>query len=113
MKLYIQNLKNCLAELADIDFQRRVWLSESKSEVSSFSELKAQLFDDTGLSDVIDDLWLDSYFGKEIADKFRKLDKLISTINEFTEPSVLIEQTEMQQIRNLAKEILIAIEAKN
>ena len=106
MKIYIQNIKTSLAELADAEFQRQTWLSESDTEISSFPELLCQLFDDTGLSDIIDDPELDRYFGESIANKFRNLDRLTTKIDQHTEPSVLIELPEMEEVRNLAKDIL-------
>jgi hypothetical protein len=39
----------CLKELADESFQRRVWLASSGPEVSSFDEAVCGLFDDSGL----------------------------------------------------------------
>lgn len=45
----------CLRELADRDFQERVWLRGQGNEVSTPSELVSQLYDDTGLGDLLDD----------------------------------------------------------
>lgn len=112
-KLYIQTVKKCLAELADEKFQRKVWLSDGEPEVSSFSELRTQLFDDSGLSDLIDESSADKYLGAKIVSKIRKLDRLMSGIDEFIEPSVLIDQPIMEQVRSLADEILNDIEASD
>lgn len=52
--IYQENLKVCLRELSDEGFPRRAWLASSGPELSSFAELVAQTFDDTGLGDALD-----------------------------------------------------------
>lgn len=112
MKVNTHILKDCLVELADIEFQRRTWLANSGPEVSSFSELVSQLFDDTGLSDVIDSHNLQEFVGDAAANKLRMLDNAISKIDQSIEPNNLIVLPEMAEIRVLAKEVLNAMPAE-
>ena len=45
---------SCLQELADYDFQRRVWLASTGPAVSSFTEAVSGLFDDSGVGDALE-----------------------------------------------------------
>ena len=106
MKLLITNLKACLEQLADINFQRRVWLAEDGPEISSFDELIMQLFDDTGLSDVIDDPSLQDIVGRAAAARLRALDRAVSEIDSDIPPAKFISLPEMARIRELARQAL-------
>lgn len=106
MKIFIANLKTCLRELADINFQRRAWFAGDGTEISSFDELISQLFDDTGLSDVIDDPSLQEIVGRAAADRLRDLDRAISEIDSDLPPAELILLPEMARIRELAQQAL-------
>ncbi|MCU0972473.1 MAG: hypothetical protein MUF80_00710 [Burkholderiales bacterium] len=46
-------ITEALRDLADVDFQRRVWIEGSKAEVSSPAEVFSALFDDSGLRDAL------------------------------------------------------------
>jgi hypothetical protein len=48
-----REIAECIRQLASIEFQERVWVRGDGPEVSSFDELVCQLFDDTGLGEVL------------------------------------------------------------
>jgi len=52
--IYVENLMEALRGLSDADHQRRTWLASGGPEISSFSEMVSQAFDDTGLANYID-----------------------------------------------------------
>lgn len=106
MKILITSLKESLGDLADIDFQRRAWLSADGPEVSSFDELICQVFDDTGLSDVIDKPYLEDIVGRAAAARLRTLDRAVSEIDSDLPPAELILLPEMARIRELARQAL-------
>ena len=110
MKLNNSKIKAGLAELADKEFQQRTWFSESGPEVSSFSELVCQLFDDTGLSDMIDSPELEKQLGRVVAEGLRELDRKLDDVDSSTEPSRLIESPAMEEVRRLARELLESLE---
>lgn len=102
-QLLIPSLKESLRDLADIEFQRRAWLSADGPEVSSFDELVCQVFDDTGLSDVIDEPGLEGLVGKDVAASLRALDLAVSKIDATVPPAELVMLPEMAEIRDLAR----------
>jgi hypothetical protein len=110
MNVNTTNLKLCLTELSDIDFQRRAWLAASGPEVSSFSELVSQLFDDTGLTDALEDARIEEAVGLEAAAKLRALDNAVAKIDQSLPPGALINLPAMVQIRELARQALEAIQ---
>ncbi len=103
-----------LRELADIDFQRRVWLATSGPEISSFSEAICGLFDDSGLSSNLERGILSAVFSKNVYAKLNELGLLIDKVKyDFLslEPDSLIEHPQMQIVRDLASSILAQIQA--
>jgi hypothetical protein len=89
-----------LRELSDVEFQRRVWLSTGAPEVSSFSETVCQLFDDTGLEDLLD---RGPVFSPELDEGLRELSAELSRIDSSAPPEEIIESSAMQSIRRKAQ----------
>jgi hypothetical protein len=102
----INMLKECLYELSSLELQHRMWLYGSDAEQSSFSELVSQLFDDTGLCDQINSLSFEDYIGKNVVQKLKELDKLISYIDQTESPELIINHPKMSAIRKVAQDIL-------
>jgi hypothetical protein len=105
-----------LKELADLGFQRRVWLATGGPEVSSFEEAVCGLFNDTGLGDLLEKQ-RSPVFGPESDAKLREIRGLTRHASQSLyslDPSALIEHPAMKHIRDLAGEILAGIgEATN
>lgn len=47
-------IRGALRELADADYQQRVWVTGSATEVSSMNEAAAALFNDSGLDEALE-----------------------------------------------------------
>lgn len=66
-----------LDELADKEYQERVWVRGEGEEVSSFVEAGCGLYDDTGLIDLLEETPSGRYvISKQIDDLLRQLDQL-------------------------------------
>jgi hypothetical protein len=101
-----------LSELADEDFQKRVWLASSGPEVSSFAESICALFDDTGLSDLLGKQTL-PVFNVEIDEGLRVLDRVVTDASHLFQsmsPAAVIEHPKMREIRCLAAKVLAQME---
>ena len=64
-------IERALRELADAEFQRRVWLGGGASEMSSMSEATEALFSDSGLGQALEKNPVT--FSREIDNDLRKL----------------------------------------
>ena len=97
-----------LQELADEDFQRRVWLARTGPEVSSYDEAICGLFDDTGLNRQLEK-GNSIIFTSEIDDSLRQLRKLTTEgadVFQYMPPLEVIEHQLMRQIRCVASKVL-------
>lgn len=95
-----------LRDLADYELQRRTWLALS-DEVSSFTEMRCYLFDDSGLSRALDKgIVFDEYTDKVI----RELHHALSRVNRKLPVEELLEDKAMYEVRRLAREALELIE---
>jgi heme oxygenase len=102
-----ENVIVCLKSLADSSYQRRAWLSSSGPIVSSFSEDVSQLFDDTGLSDALEQG--SRIFGDVIDRDLRALGKAVIAVDESTPPADLLDSDELANIRQIAASLLSRI----
>lgn len=96
-------IRKSLQELADKNFQQRVWFASSGPEISSFEEAVCHLFDDSGL-DVA--LKAGGAFGKDIDDQLSALAAIAQKIPANTPPLKIINDPNMQEIRKMASYIL-------
>ena len=101
-------IKN-LQELADYEYQRRLWLSSGPPEVSSFDEACAGLYEDSCLTDVLDQ-GREVVFTEEIDDLLRELDRLLKKIDDSQSVEGILADSQMEQVRKLAAEILRRID---
>ena len=110
MTIHLSNVIECLRELSDIEFQRRVWVDGSGPDVSSFEELICQLFDDTGLDDAIESGAARDELGEEIATRLQDLDSAIARIDRSLSADLLVEHPAMEDVRQLASTVLSQFE---
>jgi len=99
----------CLKELADEHYQRRVWLATSGSEVSSFEEAVCGLFNDTGLAVDLENARPSVVFSLEIDESLRQLRQVITRADRSFHampPAAVLERPEMREIRYIAAKIL-------
>lgn len=81
---------DCLLELASTAFQERVWVRGEGPEVSSYVEVVCQLFDDTGLGDILESGLGSDVFGNEAGSELMRLRTLIDGLPQGLDaPSLL------------------------
>ena len=103
--LQIANLIDGLKYLSNMDLQKRSCLYHEDVFVSSFSELICQIFDDTGLQDLIDEKSLQAHFSNDVCDEIYLLDEALSRVNKSLSSEELIESAEMDGLRSAAKKL--------
>lgn len=101
----VETVRAGLLELADAEFQRRVWTGRGlPHEMSSFVEAVETLFDDSGLEP---DLGLGRpVFGPEVDAKLGILSDLLRRIAVDRTPDELIDDPLMHDVRRQAAAIL-------
>ena len=72
----------CLCELGSPEFQERVWVRGEGPEVSTYTEVICQLFDDTGLGDMLDSGAASIEFGPQAEASLLTLRSLLSQVPE-------------------------------
>jgi hypothetical protein len=102
MKIYLEHVREGLAELASDELQHRRWLASGGPEVSSFDEAVAQLYDDSGLSDVLDTPAASEMLGAPAAELLRELAAMLPSVNRRLAVDALIESPQMASVRSLA-----------
>jgi hypothetical protein len=76
----VREVLECLRQLADPEFQARVWVRGEGPEVSSYVEVACQLFDDTGLGDLLEHGTADAVIGSEAVGELLRLWQLVDSI---------------------------------
>ena len=100
-----QNILECLRHLSDPEWQERVWVRGAIPGVeSSLSELTCQLYDDTGLGDALDESNGDIVLSLEADSLLRKLDHLLSKIDDSEDIQVTLFSAQWQKVVKLATE---------
>lgn len=105
-KNILHNLIEVISDISDKDYQRRVWIRREGLEIDSFVETVCYFF---GVCDPV----LDEYRKFKITEsqfyllkKFRNRFKAFSNENDF--PEEFIDHIEWDEIREMAKEVLMA-----
>ena len=94
-----------LRELADIDYQRRVWLAlDPRGEMSSFEEAVETVFDDSGLGPELEAMR--STFGTFIDAQLAALDRLLHLVDARRSVEDVIDDPIMARVRAQAAAIL-------
>lgn len=86
----VREVLDCLGQLADPEFQERVWVRGQGPEVSSYVEVVCQLFDDTGLGDLLDDGAAEAAFGSEAVGELLRLRQLVDSIPSGVDAASLV-----------------------
>tara|TARA_R110002124_G_scaffold82445_2_gene216412 strand:- start:3143 stop:3472 length:330 start_codon:yes stop_codon:yes gene_type:complete len=102
----IQNLIWGLEELADREFQERVWLGKSEGEMSSFEEAVCSTFDDTGLSIILNSGRGGEQIPTELREKAIQLRHLIKRVPNDGIQLDIINHPAMKAVRSIAEEML-------
>lgn len=94
-----------LRELADVEFQRRVWTGRGvPDEMSSFEEAVATLFDDSGLAIDLDGKR--PVFGQDVDLELGALRDLLQHIDPIRDPGEIIDDPQMNSVRQRAAAVL-------
>jgi hypothetical protein len=100
-KVYAHMILSSLDELGGIEHQRRVWIANGSSEMSSFIECFSILFDDSGLGDALDEGKV--VFGEAIDSQLRELDTILSGVDTHRRASEIIDDPGFEDIRIFAR----------
>lgn len=73
----LEIVKETLRELSDLEYQNRVWVKGSESEMSSMNEAAAALFSDSGLDIALEKNSVT--FSKEIDNELREIRALLQS----------------------------------
>lgn len=108
-KVLADAVRSALAELADLEYQSRVWTGrDPRGEMSSFVECVSRLYDDSGLEQA---LCADqSVFGLAIDHELETLGELVAKVDSSQAPDATIADPRMQRIRSQAAAVLRALE---
>jgi hypothetical protein len=110
--IHTENLKTCLRQLSDPDFQERTWTASRGPEISSFSELVSQTFDDTGLEDALSENQCPSELDARSFAELKALSAAVSEVDEFLPPEVLLYDPKLRRVRELAARALASLEGR-
>jgi hypothetical protein len=105
MGMFREKVREALAELADLDYQRRVWTgADPRGEMASFEECVEALYGDSGLALAFESGGV--IFDPSTDDRLRALDGLIGRIATNGTPDALLNDPMMATVRLEAAEIL-------
>jgi hypothetical protein len=99
--VYPEMILSSLDELADVEFQWRVWVKGDTKEVSSFTECVCGLFDDSVLGHALDKEEI--VFSEQIDTLLRQLEKALAEVDETRWPAEIVADPQFVPIRDLAR----------
>jgi hypothetical protein len=99
-------VEEALRELSDEDAQTRLWSSSGGTEVSSLTEAKSRLWDDSGLGDAME---RGVVYGDSIDMQLRRLRDILRRIDENMPVAALLRSEDLAEVRSLAIELLQAL----
>ena len=98
----LREVMECLGQLADPNFQERVWVRGEGPEVSSYVEVVCQLFDDTGLGDLLEGGSASAVMGLEVTAELLRLQQLIDAIPSGVDAQSLLRLPTWKKIVEVA-----------
>jgi hypothetical protein len=106
--VYVEIVRSALEELADAAYQQEAWTGRRPEEISSFEECVEQLFGDSGLSLALDRS--QQVFGPGVDSDLRTLNDLVGRIEARRSPEDIIRDPAMLRVRQVAKQVLRALD---
>jgi hypothetical protein len=97
----LERVRDALDELESAEEQRRLWLATS-GEIGSFVEAVSELFDDSGLVDVLDQPTTDGEISETAAVRIVQLGWALDAIDRSQAVEEMIESEEMRDVRRAA-----------
>lgn len=102
-------VEEALRELADEDAQTRLWLASEGPEVSSLTECRCRLWDDSGLGDALEKPGV--VYTPVIDSRFRDLRSVLGRIDDVRPPTQTLTDPDLAAARTLARELLLDLRA--
>lgn len=103
-----QMVLDSLEELSDASFQDRAWIRRDGPEISSPSEAVNQLFDDSGLSDLLEN---GVVFSAQADLTLRQLSKYVDALDFEQSAEALLDDVRWSKVRELASQARREVEA--
>ena len=107
LTMWQQTVVACLRELTDTEQQKRSWLDQDGTEFPSPEEIVCQLFDDSGLDEVLE---AGEAFSPECDALLRELSRKVANVRLDQPASSLLEGHAWREIGSMAKVALRKIE---
>ena len=109
---WYDSLKRDLRELSLATEQERLWFSDEREgkDTSSFIEVCCRIFDDLGLTVMLDEGSLGPATSKDFVTNIVRLDALIDSADEYQTTEKIIASPIMVQVREAAGKALIELE---
>jgi hypothetical protein len=98
----------CLQELSDLDFQRRVWVRGIGNEISGLEDVVGSLYGSSALDFALEQN--EETFNPEIDSKLKRLGEMFHKLDRERPTSEIIETEEWEKIREFAGCLYQAIE---
>lgn len=95
-----------LAELAGCEAEWEKWIKSGEAELVDPVELACQLFDDSGLGDMLE---AGPVFGESIDGRFRRLGEALDAVDSERGPEGLLGSPEWREVARLARELGAAL----
>lgn len=108
-QIYINHVREGLAELASERRQGHLWLATEGPEIGSFDEAVEQTFDDSGLGDVLEKPVAVQALGAKAVRSLQELERALSSVDRTLDTEDLIDSQSMENVRVLAAAALDAI----
>jgi hypothetical protein len=102
-------VEHSLRELADEAVQSRRWLANSGPEVSSLTECRCELWDDSGLGDALDEG--EVVYSPEIDRGLRDLRDVLRRVDDRRPPTEVVVDPHLVPVRGLARQLLVDLRA--
>jgi hypothetical protein len=100
-------LQWALEELSSHSLQENLWLGKIDGQMSSFSEAKCGVFDDSGLGEALTNQ--KSGLPPQFVNKAKQFQRLLSQINSDADPTNLLANPKMADVRAAAAELLLLL----
>lgn len=97
-------VEEALRELADPSAQEEMWRASAGPRLSSLTECRSRLWDDSGLADALDGQG--GAFTAEIDEQFRALRRLLRQIDDRQPPDAILNDPRLEEARLLARRLL-------
>ena len=108
--IYINHVREGLAELASEALQTQLWLASEGPRIGSFEEAWEQTYDDSGLGDALDKSLAAETVGVEAVKLLLELHRTLHSVDPTLKVEDLIASPAMQEVRRVAMAALDAIE---